>query len=107
VNEYWRTGLVRGAMAAGHRLQIWRRVCQVSESRNISAMTPNSAAAAPNTIRPSNARKRPATSCLPRSAGLRSRESQQRADIVIVGGLQRCDIAPAHLAGGLQIGAAP
>jgi hypothetical protein len=36
-------------------LQICRKVCQVSESYHISAMTPNSTADAPKTIRPYNA----------------------------------------------------
>jgi len=36
------------------RLQICRKVCQVSESYHISAMTPNSTAPAPKTIRPYN-----------------------------------------------------
>jgi hypothetical protein len=37
------------------RLQICRKVCQVSESYHISAITPNSTADAPKTIRPYNA----------------------------------------------------
>src|SRR5271165_341157 len=39
-------------MAPKGRVQIWLRVCQVSESYHISAMTPNSTADAPKTIRP-------------------------------------------------------
>ena len=34
------------------RLQIWRRVCQVSASYHINAITPSSTADAPKTIRP-------------------------------------------------------
>src|SRR5689334_23655835 len=41
-------------MAPKGRLQIWRRVCQVSASCHISAIKPNSTADAPNTIRPYN-----------------------------------------------------